>query len=168
MTVYAIGGPSSEVVKSTDGGRRWRVTEKFNSVTDLAINPQNPAIVHAVGWRGVFKTRDGGRRWRDASAGLPEDFLTSVALDPRRPERLYVGTEDGNIWKTVNSGRAWRVAGSPWYFDEVEELAIDPREPETIYAGTGGAGINKSTNGGLSWEAANTPVCPLRVKACGH
>ena len=155
MTVYAISGPSSEVVKSTDGGRRWRVTEEFNSVNGLAINPQNPAIVYAVGWQGVFKTRDGGRNWRDASTGLPEDVLTAVALDPQRPERLSVGTEEGDVWKTRNGGRSWGYAGSAGYFDEVLALAIDPDEPETIYAGTDGAGIAKSTDID-PWEAANT------------
>ena len=153
-TVYAIG-ENGEVVKSTDGGRRWRVTEEFNSVTGLAINPQNPAIVYAVGWQGVFKTPDGGRTWRDASAGLPEDFLTVVALDPQRPETLYVGTEDGDVWKTTNDGHSWGSAGSPSYFDEVLAFAFDPHEPETIYAGTAGAGIAKSTDVD-PWEAANT------------
>ena len=33
MTVYAISGPSSEVVKSTDGGRRWRVTRNLTLST---------------------------------------------------------------------------------------------------------------------------------------
>jgi len=163
MTVYAISGDSSEVVKSMDGGRRWRVTEESNSVNGLAINPQNPAIVYAAGWGGVDKTTDGGRTWRHASAGLPEDFLTDVWLDPQRPERLYVGTEDGDLWTTVNGGRAWRVAGSPGFFDEVLALAIDPHEPETIYAGTLGP-VSLRARTAVSAGKLPTPVCQVRVR----
>lgn len=85
-TLYA--GTRTGVFKSLDGGTNWNATNSglsnlpngpagpFTDVNVLAIDPQNPNTVYAIGnfpiyvdgnarccSRGIFKTMDGGASW---------------------------------------------------------------------------------------------------------
>ena len=34
-----------------------------------------------------------------------------IAVDPRDPQRVYVGTMDSGLWFSVDGGASWREAG---------------------------------------------------------
>ena len=59
---------------SEDRGDNWRSCNAGlpNTVSMLAINPQNSAIIYAgTPYNGVFKTTDGGATWNPVNKGLP-------------------------------------------------------------------------------------------------
>ena len=44
----------------------------------------------------VFKTTDFGKTWTKLVTGLPaNDYVHAVRVDPRRPDLLFAGTEQG-------------------------------------------------------------------------
>jgi photosystem II stability/assembly factor-like uncharacterized protein len=159
------------VIKSVDAGKSWRAVLSERGavrVFAIAIDPKRPTTVYAGAGGGVFKTTDGGRSWRALRRGLSpitqnnlaEGYIGALALNPRHPQTLYAGAEDG-VFKTTDGAQNWqavnkglspsRPAGS---FYHVGSMAIDPREPTTLYVGTYSApGLFKTTNGGRSWSA---------------
>jgi photosystem II stability/assembly factor-like uncharacterized protein len=153
--------------KTTDGGRRWRrlgIGPAAQSVTALAIDPRSPTIVYvgadvdAFSERGggLFKTTNGGSSWKAMNAGLPTSpWVDALAIDPQRPETLYIAT-DGDLFKTTNGGRKWRRADTG-LASSASTLAIDRRRPTTLYAASSDyGGVFKTTNGGRSWRSVNT------------
>ena len=134
--LYAMSaseGGSVYLATSEDGGATWReVTPRdpANEVwgpVDLQVHPTNPKIVYAVTLRGIFRTDDGGGRWTAANAGLEAvrhvDVslvsypLATLAIDPARPEVLYLGTgglrpEGAGIYRSLHGGARWHAFGN--------------------------------------------------------
>jgi hypothetical protein len=88
---------------------------------------------------------------------------SSIVVDPRDADVVYVATSGGGVWKTWNfsasSGPNWIPITDTLPNLAVGALAIDAAHPDTIYVGNGdfidGSGntMFKSTNGGGTWSA---------------
>lgn len=107
----------SELVRSRNGGQTWRPFEQGLPpravVQHIAVSPSNPSVVYistitfddegSGGFDdfGLFVSTDNGASWRPLSEPrLPplSSFLfayLTLAVDPRDPSRLYVGTPFG-------------------------------------------------------------------------
>jgi photosystem II stability/assembly factor-like uncharacterized protein len=85
--------------------------------------------------------------------------VRSLVIDPGDPNRLYLGTNDGQIYRSTDAARNWsRLLGfnHPGY--SVDKIIIDETDPKTIYvpiwfvANDTDGTIYKSTDGGDSWR----------------
>jgi photosystem II stability/assembly factor-like uncharacterized protein len=173
-TLYA--GGASVVFKSIDGGLSWAMlsnglTGRF--VTALAIDPTNADSVYVAqqfaapsgdpGPGTVFKSTDGGEQWNQVSLSLPSAEITSLAIDPSAPERIYAATDPSGVFKSIDSGETWIAARNglpdPVY---VHSLAIDPSTPARIYAATD-QGVFMSADYAASWTPINSGLTNLYV-----
>lgn len=175
-TVYAAGGRG--VFKSSDGGEHWDalrgVSKRGIRVDALALHPRRSTTLYAGAGRGVFKSIDAGSSWSAMNRGLfpqesreevehrfLEGFVTAFAVNPRRPQTLYLGCDYG-VFKSTNGARSWNAMarrGLPGHkkYRMVRTLALDPRNPQTLYAGSAGVltgGVFKSKDGGRSWTTS--------------
>lgn len=104
-------GPHRGVYRSTDAGATWERVFHLNdstSVTDVAIDAQNPSIVYAATYErlrgpsfrkaagiasGVYKSTDGGNTWTRLANGLPAPSNTtgriSIAVSKSNPNYVY-------------------------------------------------------------------------------
>jgi photosystem II stability/assembly factor-like uncharacterized protein len=55
---------------------------------------------------GVFRSRNMGDAWLNADIGLFLNVTLALAVDPRDPEHLFLGTDVG-LWRSQNGGRSW-------------------------------------------------------------
>ena len=139
-------------------------------MSDLAIDPANPATLYAGASGGVFKSTDGGDRWQAVYTGPPDEFgnvpaVSALAIDPANTATLYVSTDgsfvgDSSVLKSTDGGANWREVNAGLADEDGQvpffgALAIDPANPATLYAGTGD-GAFKSTDGAASWRAMNS------------
>jgi photosystem II stability/assembly factor-like uncharacterized protein len=115
--VAALGrlwGPNPErgIFKTVDGGRSWQLVQSINADTgfiDLAMDPENPAILYAASYQvrrdafsggnpavlygpgsGLFKTSDAGKTWTRLSAGLPARPMGRIGIDVCRKDPRIV------------------------------------------------------------------------------
>lgn len=67
---------------------------------------------HVDGGRyALFVSTDRGGTWR-ASAGLPASVaVNSMVSDPRRPARLFAGTDGRGVFRSLDGGATWQPAG---------------------------------------------------------
>jgi hypothetical protein len=165
-TLYV--GTENCVYKSTDGGESWRATPVCNSLIDQristlvialplpGIDPITPTTLYigTANNGGVFKSTDGGETWSAINIGFNVGRGTdttlqilSMAIDPTRPDTLYVGTWSG-VFKSTDGGRTWKSVNTGLSATEVYALTVDPFTPTTLYAGTRGNGVFRSTDGG--------------------
>jgi photosystem II stability/assembly factor-like uncharacterized protein len=112
-TLYAV--TPSGVFKTADRGLSWAAVNLRRDAANLAADPAHPGVLYlAVRIEGVIKSTDGGAHWAPANGGLPFQNATprAVALDPARPERLYLITSSpAGLWRSSDGGASWRSGG---------------------------------------------------------
>jgi photosystem II stability/assembly factor-like uncharacterized protein len=79
-----------------------------------------------------------------------------IAVDPRDPRRVYVGTMDNGLWFSVDGGASWREAGPSIEEPRVLSVSVSRSHEHSgvsvVYAGTEPSNLYRSEDGGLSWE----------------
>lgn len=172
-TVYAA--TTVGVFRSTDGGRLWdeRMTgmKEVHIVFTLATDPARPHVFYAGTTGGAYRSTDRTATWKKINDGLiPAEILdaslalgvSALAIDPRNPDTVYAGTNNG-LFKTTNMGESWTRIGLSLADQYISSLVIDPTNPSILYAG-GRAGIQKSLDGGQTWQAMNQGLETLNVR----
>jgi photosystem II stability/assembly factor-like uncharacterized protein len=157
-TNLLYAGGNTGIVKSINGGISWFERAYLGGfVRVLSVDPTNTMTVYTGSERGggVYKSINGGVTW---TWSLSNTSVTALAVDPLRPNIVYVGAETydappGGVFKSLNAGASWsRVMTSA----KVTSLAIDPSNTQLVYAGTEDSGVMKSSDGGVAWAAVNT------------
>ena len=183
-SILYAGTSGSGIYKSTDSGASWTALTNgiFSNTTlyTMAIHPTDSNIIYAGGYYVlnsinisiIYKSTDGGTTWSSSNTGIPQAGLVyALAIDPKTPTTLYVGTASG-VYKSTDSGSNWSASNSGIDSgDYVYSLAIDPKTPSIIYAGTGnsaktGSGeVMKSTNSGATWIATGSQMGSTVINA---
>lgn len=79
-----------------------------------------------------------------------------IAVDGRRPERIWCGTAGHGIWRSVDSGATWQATGSELATAQVSAIAVSPDERAgedgVVFAGTDPSALFRSEDGGATWK----------------
>jgi len=143
-------GLAGQVARSSDGSRTWELhgagLRPGDKVLGLAVSPDNPALVYAAAWDGLYVSNDGGESWARRSDGLGYPDVNVLAWDSSGD--LLAGTRAG-LFRRAPDAAAWEavsdIQGRP-----VLTLA-GPGDGHNVYAGCSG-GLFRSTNGGQTWS----------------
>ena len=85
-------------------------------------------------------------------------FLGSVrdlAVDPAKPDTLYVATNSGGVWRSDDGGATWSLPGAAMTGREVTWIEADPGTPGTVWAGVNDPGrpaLWRSRDRGATWS----------------
>ncbi len=87
--------------------------------------------------------------------------LTTMAVDPRDPNIIYVGSpgaggdEGSGVWKTTDGGTSWTPIADnlPGLTPSlaVDAIALDPTNPDRVYVVIYQSGLYRSDDAGRSW-----------------
>ena len=131
-------------------------------VSSLTYDPADPNVVYATyagfGGKHVWRSTDFGATWTSidgfGNGALPDIPVHSLAVDPTRPERLYLGTDLG-VFVTLDGGQSWSVENSGF--------AAVVTETVVIGQGVSGPAVYAFTHGRGAWRAELTvPLGPKR------
>ncbi len=93
----------------------------------------------------------GINRW--TGSGPHDVSVTSLAIDPLNPERVYAGAFR-EVYRSRNGGLSWTLCLLTSSREETpSRLAIDALSPSSVYAATS-EGLFKSTDAGSNWVAS--------------
>lgn len=145
-----LGGSTSGIVTSDDGGRTWRADTtsiRERSITSILI--REGFIYVGTDRFGPFRSSDGGATWLQIPYGLDNPSVWALAGDARG--RLYAGTTAGVHHSTDE--------GSTWSLDVTGMSGIRPRclavaRNGHLFLGAE-SGISRSTDLGESWSPVN-------------
>jgi photosystem II stability/assembly factor-like uncharacterized protein len=143
-------------------------------VSDIAIDPRNPAIFFVgLSTGGLFKTGDNGVTFDAVFDKQPVQSIGAVAIAPSDGDIVWVGTgestdrnsaEWGNgIYRSSDGGSTWQHVGLE-NSHAIGRVIVHPKNPETAYvaalgnlwADGGDRGLFKTTDAGRSWKAILT------------
>ena len=141
--VGPVAFPSNPSVQTTGMGR----------VCQVVYHPNDSNTIFAVtSSGGVFKSSNEGTTWKPISDYIPQTKCASLAINPKNPNVMYLGTGDQNydaaglgVWKTYNGGLSWVQSTSGMGNKLVSYILFTPNDTSTLIAACSD-GIYKSTN----------------------
>jgi photosystem II stability/assembly factor-like uncharacterized protein len=124
------------VFRSADGGETWTRMSGLNPrpfyFSQIRVDPENDQRVYLLGF-ALHVSEDGGRSWREDRSKAIHPDLHALAIDPRNPKRLLLGT-DGGLYQSYDGGRGWdflnRMAAGEFY-----RINVDMSTPYRICGG---------------------------------
>jgi photosystem II stability/assembly factor-like uncharacterized protein len=166
---------------SPDYGQTWVDRRNLDlDVHAVKPHPTQAGVVYAgSGGGGLYRSADDGETWDCVSEGCGQ-FVLDFAIDPRNPDRLYLGTGRGSVrswaeapgargevFRSDDGGSTWRklCGGLPDQMQSrITAIALDPADAGHVYFAGGlpsranvpmraaDAGVYHSRDGGESWR----------------
>ena len=103
-----------------------------------------------------------GLRARAIGPAMTSGRVMSIAVHPKDPAIIYVGTASGGLWKSTSGGAAWTPIMDREGSYSIGWVTLDPSNPNIVWVGTGernsqrsvayGDGVYKSEDGGRTWK----------------
>jgi len=107
----------------------------------------------------VSVSTDGGNTFGAAGTGLPNRFVTDIAVNPNNWKQAWAvvsGFGTGHIFKTTNGGQSWTSVNGNFPNTPVSAIAVDFRGASPVLYVGSDVGVQRSTNGGSSWARFGT------------
>ncbi len=139
-------------------------------IVAIAVDPNNRAHYYVgAASGGVWETHNDGTSWTPVFQHEPVYSIGSIAIDPKNPFVVWVGTGEANsqrsvgwgdgIYKSQDGGKNWTNMGLK-SSDHIGKILIDPRNPDIVFAAAqgplwaagGDRGLYKTTDGGKRWK----------------
>ena len=76
------------------------------TVNGFMMNPADPKNMFVALRDGLFKSTDAGTSWKSVGSELKN--LAAVAINPKKPNEMYLSTIDGTIYVSVDAGIKWK------------------------------------------------------------
>jgi photosystem II stability/assembly factor-like uncharacterized protein len=140
-------------------------------VIAFAVDPTDRKKYYvAVASGGVWKTINGGTTYTPVFDGEGSFSIGAIALDPKNPSTVWVGTGESNsqrsvaygdgVYRSDDGGKSWRNMGLK-ASEHIGRIAIDPRDSNVVFVAAQGPlwssggerGLYKTTDGGKTWKA---------------
>ena len=117
-------------------------------VSGFAVDPTNISRYYvAVASGGVWKTVNAGITWTPVFDNEASYSIGAIALDPKNPLTVWVGTGENNsqrsvsygngVYKSDDGGRTWRNVGLKTS-EHIGRIAIDPKDSNIVYIASQG------------------------------
>ncbi|GEM_PF-6639426 len=154
-------GCDGGLFESTDGGLSWeqiagsnlRRSGLGNDAWALAIDPIRRRRLYVASIKNAFLySQVGGVAWTRLTPPGAAPFSRAVAVDPRSPERIFLG--NGNGLFILRSGR-FAVAGVEEHHfpgQDIWSIQFAVARPDIVYLTAGAGGLYTSSDGGRTWH----------------
>jgi photosystem II stability/assembly factor-like uncharacterized protein len=132
--------------------------------------PGNPRLIYAAtGSGGLFKTTNGGVTWQGIFEHPETISIGDIAIDPKSPDTVWVGTGEANVRNSVSigsgmyytgdGGKTWEHRGLDQTMT-ISRVALDPRDPRRVFVAAVGhpfgpnadRGVFFSPDAGRTWQ----------------
>jgi photosystem II stability/assembly factor-like uncharacterized protein len=170
---------------STDFANSWTEamegissSDRRNWSTPVIMEPGDPGTMYYGTYR-LYRSTNGGGWWTAISGDLTNGAsgggfgtITSIAVAPSDSDRIYVGTDDSNVWVTSDGGSSWDNVSAALPNRWVTRVAVDPVDSDLAYVTFSGLRWNENTgyvyytdNRGATWTdiTGNLPAAPVNA-----
>jgi hypothetical protein len=166
---------ANRLYKTADGAGFWNAISgdltngpgsgnlTYGTITTIAASKTDSNVVY-VGTddANVWVTTNSGANWNNINSGLPDRWVTRVAVDPTDAAIAYVtfsgyryDTYLPHVFRTTNYGTNWTDISSNLPEVPINVIVIDPQNTSVLYIGTD-YGVYYTTDAGTTWQALGT------------
>ncbi|HYX27907.1 MAG TPA: peptidoglycan-binding protein [Pyrinomonadaceae bacterium] len=151
--VIFVGTATSGVLVTRNGGDAWQRVSGVPTTAPINVivqDQQRPAYIYVGTKQAFYMSHDGGDRWERRGGNLPFGDFTSVLINPRNPDEVFVGNAfqtgevGGGVYRSNDAGSTWvridtREQRLP--SQRIWALALDPKDQNTLFVGSHSAGV---------------------------
>ena len=139
-------------------------------VVDIVVDPTDGAVRYvAAASGGVWKTVNSGTTWKPIFDGQQSYSIGCLALDPKNPLVVWVGTGENNsqrsvsygdgVYKSTDGGASWKRVGLE-SSEHIGKIVIDPANSDRVFVAAqgplwkdgGDRGLYRTVDGGATWK----------------
>ncbi len=163
-----LAGTDKGLYRSYDIKKGWErvslgagIDENIFVIYTSPLQPGTIWVGTAVS--GVIISRDDGETWQKV-VGIPENLpISSMAIDPKRPQNVYIGTSQ-TFYLSRDGGRFWTRRGGNLPLGNYASIIINPNNSDEIYTASSlesDGGIFFSNDAGMKWTRIDTKELKL-------
>jgi photosystem II stability/assembly factor-like uncharacterized protein len=151
-TIWA-GTASSGLLVTRDGGKLWQRVSGVPydaPINVIALDAKRPNYLYVGTKQAFYRSQNGGASWSRRGGDLPFGDFTSILINPRNSDEIFVGNAyqtgeyGGGVYRTLNAGSTWaRIDPKENRLpsQRIWALAFDPRDQNTLFVGSHSAGV---------------------------
>lgn len=148
-----VGTAASGLLVSRDAGKTWQRVAGVPSdapVNTIARDWQRPNYIYVGTKQAFYMSRDGGANWQRRGGNLPFGDFTSILINPRNGDEIFVGNAyqtgeiGGGVYRSINAGQTWARIDPKEHrlpSQRIWSLAFDSRDQNTLFVGSHSAGV---------------------------
>jgi photosystem II stability/assembly factor-like uncharacterized protein len=155
-SVILVGTASTGVLISRDAGQNWQEVSGVPTTSPVNVivqDPQRSAFIYVGTKQGFYMSHDGGDHWSRRGGNLPFGDFTSILINPRNTNEVFVGNAyqgdqngeaGGGVYRSNDAGTTWvRLDAREHRLPSLRiwALALDPRDQNTLFVGSHSAGV---------------------------
>jgi photosystem II stability/assembly factor-like uncharacterized protein len=150
---------TQRLYKTTNEGTLWTaisgdLSKGSGFITTIAVAKSDPSTIYVGTSDGMVNvTRDAGVTFSPSTTGLPNRFVTRIAVDPTDATHALVtvsGFATGHVFETKNAGSVWTDISAGLVDAPANAIAFVPGVG--IMVGTD-VGVFQTASPGASWSA---------------
>lgn len=142
----------------------------YGTISAIGVSKTNENYIYVGTDDGnVQVTKDGGGFWKNISAGVPDRYVTAVAVDPIDPTIAYVSLSgyrevdyQPHILRTTDSGNQWTDISANLPEIPINDIIVHPDFPKVLFIAND-LGVWFSNSSGQQWEIVGTNFPPTVV-----
>ena len=143
---------------------------EYATITAIAPSRTDPNTIYVGTDTGrLWKTTDQGATWTEFTGkGLPQRWVTRVAIDPRDEDVAYAtfsgfrnGEDAAHVFRTTDGGATWSHISGNLPNAPANDVVVDT-ERDAVHVGTD-VGVYSLNAGETRWraEGAGLPLAPV-------
>lgn len=111
-TIY-VGTAVSGLLVSRDGGSTWQQVEGIPAnapISSIKQDNQRSAFIYVGTRQTLYLSHDGGEKWIRRGGNLPPGDYTSILVNPRNSDEIFVGNaveQNGGVYHSADAGMSW-------------------------------------------------------------
>lgn len=160
-----VGTAASGVLASHDAGKSWQRVSGVPleaPVNAIARDQLRPNYIYVATKQAFYMSRDGGANWSRRGGNLPFGDFTSILINPRNGDEVFVGNAyqpgeiGGGVYRTINGGQTWARIDPKEHrlpSQRIWALAFDSQDQNTLFVGSHSAGVYVVPRGSSSVSA---------------
>jgi photosystem II stability/assembly factor-like uncharacterized protein len=143
------------VFKSNDNGTTWQPIAGFGgNMDELAIAPSDSNILYMSRNARLRRSTDNGHTWAFCDPGLPNLYITRIAVHPDDPNHVAVSysgfTASGKVYVSTNGGQSWTNRSGNLPNLPANALAFTEGPPVRLFVGMD-VGVYYTDAGSAAW-----------------
>lgn len=163
-----FAGTDKGLYRSYDLAKGWEKISFGEGLNHNVTAITSSALVPATIWvgtatSGVIVSRDNGETW-EKTGGAPERVpISSMVIDPKRPNYIYVGTIHA-FYLSRDGGRTWKSRANILPLGNYTSILIDPRNSDELLVSSAlenDGGVYHSKDAGMSWKRVDSKELKL-------
>lgn len=173
LTLAAADVPFDEASIAGLGARNIGSATMSGRISAIAAGRQKDGrlrIYVGAASGGVWRSDDSGTQFRPIFDDQPVQSIGALAVDPKNPDVLWVGTGESwarnsvsygdGLYKTTDGGESWTKLALPASTERISAVVLDPRSTQTAYVCVPGRlfsdsadrGLYKTSDGGKTFQ----------------